>query len=90
MECDCIGWICHVEHCVDNHRQEGEADHHRQSLQPSVRALIWPHEHRDPGIMTLLFGLIKFMIKWRSSMAISLPVKNLLPQNVGSIINYLQ
>ena len=29
-------------------------------------------------------------IKVKSSMARSLPVENLLPQNVGSIINYLQ
>ena len=29
-------------------------------------------------------------IKVKSSMAKSLPVENLLPQNVGSIINYLQ
>ena len=28
--------------------------------------------------------------KVKSSMAKSLPVENLLPQNVGSIINYLQ
>ena len=29
-------------------------------------------------------------IKGKSSMATSLPVENLQPQNVGSIINYLQ
>ena len=29
-------------------------------------------------------------VKVKSSMAKSLPVENLLPQNVGSIINYLQ
>ena len=29
-------------------------------------------------------------VKVKSSMARSLPVENLLPQNVGSIINYLQ
>ena len=29
-------------------------------------------------------------VKVKSSMASSLPVENLLPQNVGSIINYLQ
>ena len=29
-------------------------------------------------------------VKVLSSMARSLPVENLLPQNVGSIINYLQ
>ena len=29
-------------------------------------------------------------VKVESSMAKSLPVENLLPQNVGSIINYLQ
>ena len=29
-------------------------------------------------------------VKVKSSMARSLPVANLLPQNVGSIINYLQ
>ena len=32
----------------------------------------------------------KWFIKVKSSMAMSLPVENLLPQNVGSIINYLQ
>ena len=32
----------------------------------------------------------RFEIKVKSSMARSLPVENLLPQNVGSIINYLQ
>ena len=31
-----------------------------------------------------------FKVKVKSSMAKSLPVENLLPQNVGSIINYLQ
>ena len=30
------------------------------------------------------------LVKVKSSMARSLPVENLLPQNVGSIINYLQ
>ena len=29
-------------------------------------------------------------VKVKSSMARSLPVENLLPQNVGSIVNYLQ
>ena len=29
-------------------------------------------------------------VKVKSSMARSLPVENLLPQNVGSIINYMQ
>ena len=33
---------------------------------------------------------IKEHVKVKSSMARSLPVGNLLPQNVGSIINYLQ
>ena len=32
----------------------------------------------------------KVKVKVKSSMARSLPVENLLPQNVGSIINYLQ
>ena len=32
----------------------------------------------------------KTKVKVKSSMARSLPVENLLPQNVGSIINYLQ
>ena len=31
-----------------------------------------------------------FVKKVKSSMARSLPVENLLPQNVGSIVNYLQ
>ena len=31
-----------------------------------------------------------YKVKVKSSMARSLPVENLLPQNVGSIINYLQ
>ena len=31
----------------------------------------------------------KVKVKVKSSMAKSLPVENLLPQNVGSIINYL-
>ena len=30
------------------------------------------------------------LLKVKSSMARSLPVENLLPQNAGSIINYLQ
>ena len=30
------------------------------------------------------------LVKVKSSMAGSLPVENLLPQKVGSIINYLQ
>ena len=33
-------------------------------------------------------GIVK--VKVKSSMAKSLPVENLLPQTVGSIINYLQ
>ena len=35
-------------------------------------------------------GRIIKKIKVKSSMARSLPVENLVPQNVGSIINYLQ
>ena len=41
---------------------------------------------------TLREGVNHYYIskKVKSSMAKSLPVENLLPQNVGSIINYLQ
>ena len=41
------------------------------------------------SIAQVLVGLRK-QVKVKSSMARSLPVENLLPQNVGSIINYLQ
>ena len=37
----------------------------------------------------LIYPTIK-KVKVKSSMARSLPVENLLPQNVGSIMNYLQ
>ena len=43
------------------------------------------HSYRHPYVPTLL---IKVKVKY--SMAKSLPMENLLPQNVGSIINYLQ
>ena len=36
------------------------------------------------------FELITKKVKVKSSMARSLPVENLLPQKVGSIINYFQ
>ena len=40
---------------------------------------------------TWLGQVIFFLkVKVKSSMAKSLPVENILPQNVGSIINYLQ
>ena len=60
------------------------------------------HRDRNPdGIMELredINKLVEWANKWqmslnkkvKSSMARSLPVENLLPQNVGSIINYLQ
>ena len=35
-------------------------------------------------------AVLEWLVKVESSMARSLPVENLLPQNVGSIINYLQ
>ena len=35
-------------------------------------------------------GVDPLGVKVKSSMARSLPLENLLPQNVGSIINYLQ
>ena len=38
----------------------------------------------------ILQGQLLEAVKVMSSMARSLPVENLLPQNVGSIINYLQ
>ena len=44
-------------------------------------------------LATLWVSLYKgewYKVKVKSSMARSLPVENLLPQNVGSIINYLQ
>ena len=43
-------------------------------------------------INALIFSHLNFCkkVKVKSSMARSLPVENLLPQNVGSIINYLQ
>ena len=41
----------------------------------------------DVLILNVIYGTVK---KVKSSMAKSLPVENLLPQNVGSIINYLQ
>ena len=40
--------------------------------------------------MLLVADGIEDKVKVKSSMANSLPVENLLPQNVGSIINYLQ
>ena len=39
---------------------------------------------------TLIYSVYTGKKKVKSSMAKSLPVENLLPQNVGSIINYLQ
>ena len=47
------------------------------------------HKPRILPINVHIFS-IKTTIKVKSSMARSLPVENLLPQNVGSIINYLQ
>ena len=42
-------------------------------------------------IITVLPGVMcRSICKVKSSMARSLPVENLLPQKVGSIINYLQ
>ena len=35
-------------------------------------------------------ALLTLLKRVKSSMARSLPVENLLPQNVGSVINYLQ
>ena len=43
--------------------------------------------YRARGAQGVLLMRVK---KVKSSMARSLPVENLLPQNVGSIINYLQ
>ena len=50
--------------------------------------VIWPLLVRK--ISSMLFFVAGSSIKVKSSMARSLPVENLLPQNVGSIINYLQ
>ena len=41
-------------------------------------------------IHTLNYWTVKSVVKVKFSMARSLKVENLLPQNVGSIINYLQ
>ena len=53
-----------------------------------------PH---DANILRYITSDLIYMVlkskgkdKVKSSMARSLPVENLLPQNVGSIINYLQ
>ena len=53
----------------------------------------WP----KPNEISINAGKTEYMlltyykkVKVKSSMAKSLPVENLLPQNVGSIINYLQ
>ena len=45
---------------------------------------------RRAGIERELVSRTDKKVKVKSSMARSLPVENLLPQNVGSIINYLQ
>ena len=42
------------------------------------------------GVMFVLLKTRGKGKKVKSSMAKSLPVENLLPQNVGTIINYLQ
>ena len=41
-------------------------------------------------LMFCICRTCKVKVNVKSSMARSLPVDNLLPQNVGSIINYLQ
>ena len=44
----------------------------------------------NSGVLQWCNGADGVMVKVKSSMARSLPVENLLAQNVGSIINYLQ
>ena len=41
-------------------------------------------------LLNVIAGFIKVKVKVQSPMAKSLPVENLLPPIVGSIINYLQ
>ena len=53
----------------------------------------WPNyfiSQENRSKIDTLVQMNLFKIKVKSSMARSLPVENLLPQNVGSIINYLQ
>ena len=45
--------------------------------------------YRNSMLNSLLLSKEVKKVKVKSSMAKSLPVENLLPQNVGSIINYL-
>ena len=52
----------------------------------------WKLERPTPAPGNKLIQLLadNKKVKVKSSMAKSLPVENLLPQNVGSIINYVQ
>ena len=74
-------------------------------LNPPLVAVTVDHGNSMPNsghsAVNIFNGLLVFLIKIcinlhlienkiKSSMARSLPVENLLPQNVGSIINYLQ
>ena len=52
--------------------------------------LIGDSQHGFWNKRSCLTTLLDFYAQVKSSMAKSLPVENLLPQNVGSIINYLQ
>ena len=55
----------------------------------SVLSILTPYlSNRSQHVME--DGCLSNKVKVKSSMARSLPVQNLLPQNVGSIINYLQ
>ena len=58
----------------------------------TIDVLFWlTDDVRIPEKLTYYSVLLTlYRLKVKSSKAKSLPVKNLLPQNVGSIINYLQ
>ena len=59
-----------------------------------IKKLIGSKNFKNENILILTeklhANLTRQIVKVKSSMARSLPVENLLPQNVGSIINYLQ
>ena len=70
-----------------------------KSLPTSFAIMITIANTRGFGAFLIIYTYNKYIyiyyiyyikVKVKSSMARSLPVENLLPQNVGSIINYLQ
>ena len=80
---------CRFNSLGNSSTASGSSDH-RETIGPSYSQAVGTSSFDLPVVLFSLFTHLSLftLLKVKSSLARSLPVENLLPKNVGSIINY--